>query len=340
MSRIKVLMLFGGESTEHTVSIASARNVFDALDATKYEVTLCYIDASGKWWQVRKIVDNKPDDADELLPQLGHGTFVTKNGIQIVVDVILPILHGRNGEDGAVQALAQLLHIPIVGCDMASSSLAMNKLATKRIVGASGIPIVDYRVHNVGDALPNFDLLSDSLGSTLFVKPVNAGSSVGVSKVTNQDDLEVSLDEAHRHDSVVLIEKAIDARELEVAVIGRRPNVETSVVGEIKPEGEFYSYESKYDDLSTSMVVIPAKILPELNDQLRGYASDVFDLLGCSGMARVDFFVDRKDGKVYLNEVNTIPGFTDISMYPKLWEHAGINYSTLIEKLITSALEK
>jgi D-alanine-D-alanine ligase len=262
----------------------------------------------------------------------------TKNTIQ--PDVILPILHGKNGEDGTVQAVAQLVHIPIVGCDMTSSAVSMNKYITKQVAMANNIRVAPFTIHYTTDSMPVYYEVADKLGPTLFVKPANAGSSVGVYKVRNQEELEKAITGAHLFDDIVLIETAIDARELEIAVLGNYPAIEPSVVGEIKPQGEFYSYESKYDELSESIVVIPAEISEELSNDLRRQAVLIFHILGCSGMARVDFFVDRDTNDVYLNEVNTIPGFTDISMYPKTWEHAGVSYAQLIERLINLAVTK
>ena len=338
MTRKKVLLLFGGESTEHAVSRMSARNVAQALDEEKFEVTYAFIDEQGLWWLVGSV--DAQEGAERLVPVLGSGTFETQTGSVIGPDVILPILHGRNGEDGAVQALAQLLHIPIVGCHMASSAAAMNKVFTKQIVQSAGIPVVPYTIHRSTDEYPDYEKLTATLGDTLFVKPANAGSSVGVNKATSEEELKVALDVAFLHDEIALIEMAIDARELEVAVLGNHPNVEASVVGEIQPEGDFYSYDSKYSTGTQSTAVIPALVSEEVSEKLQRYAVEVFELLQGNGLARVDFFVDRSnEDMVYLNEVNTIPGFTDISMYPKLWEAAGMSYSQLIERLIELALE-
>jgi len=258
----------------------------------------------------------------------------------VTPDVILPVLHGRNGEDGSVQALAQLLHIPIVGCDMTSSAAAMNKYITKELASANGINVAPYGVHYAGDPAFSYKGVSDNLGATLFVKPANAGSSVGVHKVTSQEELDGALDDAHTHDSIVLVEQAINARELEVAVLGNYPSIQASLVGEVKPDGAFYTYESKYDSTSTSEVVIPAEISAEISDEIRSQAVKLFHLLGGSGLARVDFFLDNDTQKIYLNEINTLPGFTDISMYPKLWEKSGITYAHLVDQLIELALEK
>lgn len=329
-------MLFGGESTEHEISIVSARNVRAAIDTTRFDVTLGFIDKEGKWWLVDEIVDTKPDNAAALQAELGSKAFVAK-GETYEFDVILPVLHGPNGEDGSVQALAQLQHIPIVGCDMTASATAMNKYITKQIARANNIPTVSYEVYRRGDQSPVFETLAQKLGSTLFVKPARAGSSVGVSKVRSQTELDQAIKEAQEYDSLTLIETAVSARELEVGVLGNYPEVAVSSIGEIKPDREFYSYESKYDQASSSEVIIPAEITDDVKETIQSYARQIFNAIGGSGLSRIDFFYSE-DGQILFNEINTIPGFTDISMYSKLWLHEGMKYPDLITKLVELAL--
>lgn len=335
------MLLFGGESSEHSVSLSSARNVFAALDDTKYDIVLCYIDESGKWW----LLDNLSDQIDtsslpQLIPVLGTGSFSTIPNVDVITpSVILPILHGTNGEDGTVQGLAQLMHVPIVGCKLTTSAIAMDKIITKQLLEYNDIKTVPYEVHILGDPFSSFGQLSSKLGSPLFIKPSNGGSSVGISKVNNDEELSNALIEAHKYDSKVLIEKSISARELEVAVLGSGLNTRISGVGEIIPDREFYSYESKYDTSSQTKVVIPADIPDELSEQIREIANKAYSVIGCKGMARIDFFLSD-DNLLYLNEINTIPGFTNISMYPKLWRQEGLTYSGLIDTLIADALEK
>jgi D-alanine-D-alanine ligase len=254
-------------------------------------------------------------------------------------DVILPILHGKNGEDGSVQGLAQLQHIPIVGCDMTASAICMDKLATKEILMTAGIHVAPYEVHRKGAAQPDFNHLSMNLGVPMFVKPSRAGSSVGVSKVHSEEELVKALEEAHRHDDTVLIERGISGRELEVSALGIPPHHQVSGVGEIKPGDAFYSYDDKYASDSTSQVVIPADLTDAQRERIRTAAAKTFEILGCKGLSRVDFFL-ADDDTLYVNEINTLPGFTNISMYPKLWRQEGISYSELIERLINLALEK
>jgi D-alanine-D-alanine ligase len=341
IKQINVMMLFGGESSEHEVSKLSARNVFDALDKNKFNVTLVFIDTSGKWWlldSIDQVAENikKP----QITPVLGSGYFTTMQGHQrIKPDVILPILHGENGEDGSVQGLAQLLHIPIVGCKLAASAICMDKVFTKQLLEYGGIKTVPYVVHKIGEPKPDYKILSESLGKTIFIKPARCGSSVGVRKVKNSKEFDEALVEAYGFDSKVLIERAIVARELEVGLLGDIVNANASGVGEICPDSEFYSFESKYSEKSQTKVVIPADIPDELAEEIRATAIKAYKIIGCEGLSRIDFFLSD-DNTLYLNEINTLPGFTNISMYPKLWRQKGISYSKLIESLIFSTLEK
>lgn len=340
MQRTTVLLLFGGESSEHDVSISSARNVYAAIDDVKYDVQLCFIDRAGKWWWVDEFKDYADvSEAQQLAADLGGEGFVTSEGAVLAPDVVLPILHGRNGEDGSVQGLAQLLHVPIVGCDMTSSVLAMDKITSKEIFAQHGLHVLPYRTHQKGEPLPSYGSLSSVLGSVMFVKPSRAGSSVGVSRVTSQTEFDNALEIAHQHDEFALIETAAsEPRELEVAVLGLPPHHEASGVGEIRPDGMFYSYDAKYAGDSKSAVIVPADIDEELVEIVRAQALVAYAALQCRGMARVDFLLGSDD-MLYINEINTLPGFTNISMYPKLWRHAGLSYSALIDRLLSAALQ-
>jgi D-alanine-D-alanine ligase len=338
MHRTRVLLLFGGESAEHEVSIASARNVYAALDDRKYDIFLCYITKDGHWRLVDDIetLDGKHHT---LMPVLGGKHFVIETGgHSIVPDVILPILHGPNGEDGSVQGLAQLLHIPIVGPGLLGSGLCMDKEVAKRLLRAAGLPVVDWLVHHRHLPAPSFAKVTLQLGHPVFVKPANMGSSVGVSRVHNEAEFTQALAEAGKYDSKILIEQAVTSpREIECSVLGNA-QPEASGVGEVKPEGDFYSYDSKYSPESKSEVIIPAELDETITEQLRTLAVKAFQTLECRGMARVDFLLSSNND-VYVNELNTLPGFTNISMYPKLWRAAGLSYSGLIDKLIELALE-
>lgn len=340
MNRKTILLLFGGESSEHDVSVASARNVFAAIDDAKFTVLLGYIDRRGKWWLLDKFgTESDTHGAPQLAPVVGMGSFITIPENRVIKpDVILPILHGKNGEDGSVQGLAQLLHIPIVGCDVAASAICMDKLAAKRIMNDCDIKVVPYETYRKGALMPTFSRLVEKLGSPLFVKPNRAGSSVGVSKVENQDELDHAFEKALKEDKVVLIEQAVVGRELEVAVLGNPPTHQASGVGEIKVSDGFYDYDTKYSTGSSAQVVMRAEIDHEKATEIRNMALKAYEAVGCQGLARVDFFLSDQ-GVVYVNEINTLPGFTNISMYPKLWREEGVSYSQLIERLVDLALE-
>lgn len=341
MQRTTVMLLFGGESSEHQVSISSARNVFAALDDTKYDVILGYIDQSGQWWMLESISD--PIDmtgAPQLLPIFGTGSFTTLPSVEnISPDVILPVLHGVNCEDGKIQGLARLLHIPIAGSGVEASAIAMDKVTTKQLLEYNDIKTAPYDIHHVNEPLTSFHQLSEKLGSPLFVKPANEGSSVGISKASNDEELSVALEEAHKYDKKVLIEKTITGRELEVGVLGSGDNIRVSGVGEIIPDREFYDYDSKYNTASQTKVVVPAELSPEVCAKIQSITKNAYMVLGCKGYARIDFLLSS-DNEVFLNEVNTLPGFTNISMYPKLWREEGMTYSSLIDAIISDALEK
>jgi len=340
MERKKVLVLFGGESSEHEVSIASAKNVLEAIDKDAYETLLGFIDKGGKWFLVKSFDEIESlTNSLELVPLLGSNTFTTiPQSALVTPDVIFPILHGEHGEDGTIQGLADLVHIPIVGAGLAASVLAIDKDLCKRILLQAGIPVVPYVVHLKGSPV-DYESVSNLLGSSLFIKPASLGSSVGVSKANNQEELQKALDFAHTFDNKVLIEKALVVRELEIGILGNIPDFQISKVGEIKPDREFYSYESKYDPESRTEVVIPADIPDEITTKIQALASSAFESVEGRGIARIDFFL-TEDSEVYLNEINTLPGFTNISMYPKLWLDAGVAYSELIDKLIRLALEE
>ncbi len=340
MKRTKVLLLFGGESSEHDVSIMSARNVYAAMDNEKYDALLCYIDRKGKWW----LLETWQENLDELggvqialVPGTGSLLTIPENKV-LPVDVAFPVMHGENGhEDGALQGMLRLAHIPVVGSGIGASAVCWNKVVTKQLLLANGISVTPYTVYRRGQSLPEYDQLAEELGQELFVKPTTAGSSVGVSKVHNADELEPAITTALKNSDTVLIEKAIVGRELEVAVLGTPPNHTTSGVGEIIPGEEFYSYDDKYSETSQAQVLSEADVSDELRKKLQTTAHAAFAILGCKGLARVDFLVSEV-GEVYVNELNTLPGFTNISQYPKLWQGQGISYSELIDALLADAL--
>ncbi len=350
-------VLFGGRSGEHDVSLCSAASVVSALDPEKYKVVAIGIDRDGKWYvQERpKIVDDR--DFGRVMKLEKRGSWYVNHyedgnclvlhnvddGSSVSVDVIFPAVHGTYCEDGTLQGLLELAMVPYVGADSIGSSIGIDKDVAKRLLRDGGIPVVPWETVHVGewrhDPRAVVDRIAAAVSLPLFVKPARTGSSVGVVKVKSMDELPGALDEAFRYDTRLLVEKGIDAREIECAVIGNS-EPEASVLGEVVPRHEFYSYESKYIDPEGADLIIPAPLNDDLAAAIRGAAVRGYRLLCCNGMARVDFFLDRADGGYYLNEINTIPGFTGISMYPRLWEQSGLSYPALIDRLIELAFER
>lgn len=356
--KIRVGLLFGGRSGEHEVSLASALSVFGALDKSRYDVTMIAIDKDGRWLipDMAPLLAHKdrpmlvkfsktdpsygivPYPADkQILPVSGAPTSIPK------VDVVLPILHGTYGEDGTVQGLLELAGIPYAGSGVLGSSVGMDKDVASRLFALAGIATVPSVTVRKFEYLEEKKRVTEQLFAEFsfpfFVKPANAGSSVGVHKVKKREDLAPALDDAFAFDTKVLVQKGIDARELEVAVLGNdKPRA--SVVGEIVPKHEFYSYEAKYIDENGAELHFPARdVSAEVSAKVQDWAVRAFRAIECRGLARVDFFLDRQTGQLYINEINTIPGFTSVSMYPKLWEASGLPYPQLIDELIRLALE-
>lgn len=349
--KIKVGILFGGKSAEHEVSLQSAKNVVDAIDKDKFEVSLVAIDKSGRWQLPDKsqflLNANDPkliklnksnEESVALVPQSsGQLTNFTNPDSVSSVDVVFPILHGPFGEDGTVQGLLKLAGVPFVGAGVLGSAVGMDKDVMKRLLRDAGIPIGRFLVFKQGEEI-DFDIVSAELGMPLFVKPANLGSSVGVSKVKNQDDFKKAVNEAFEYDTKILIEEFIDGREVECAVLGNQEPV-ASCVGEIIPTQEFYSYDAKYIDENGAALQVPAEIPKETSERVRDLAIRTFKALSCEGLARVDCFL-KKDGTLIVNEINTMPGFTKVSMYPRLWEASGVSYTELISRLIELAVER
>lgn len=338
MPKIHVLLIYGGQSSEHEGSLMSARNIYAAMDKSKYEVTLCFIDKAGNWCLQDGISDHS-DGCLRPLPVFGQQEFLIPSEQRTFrPDVIFPALHGKWGEDGTMQGFAAMMNLPCVGPSVLGAALTMEKYTAKRLLEASGVPTTPGYLWRTDQQKPDYVAMSEEFGDTMFVKPSRSGSSVGVRKVKNKEDWDAALAAAAEHDSLVLIEKAIDARELEVAVLG---NSSPRIVGpgEINLGEEFYSYDDKYAADSKSSVTIPADIDDEIAQKLRDYALKAYSVTGGWGMARVDFFVDKTNKDIYLNEINSIPGFTDISMYPKLWQHEGLERSQLVDRLIELAMD-
>ncbi|MBK7960801.1 MAG: D-alanine--D-alanine ligase [Bdellovibrionales bacterium] len=367
--KLNVAILFGGKSGEHEVSIVSAMSVYRALDKSKFDVTLIGIDKTGRWLapdqslllgqssNPRLIELNKMAGTATLIPYESDQQFLpvtssvsgslapaAKQNLGPAFDVILPILHGTFGEDGTMQGLLELANIPYVGSGVLGSALGMDKDVSRRLLAAAGIPVVKTKVliRSEFQKDPNgwIRRMAEEFSFPHFVKPANAGSSVGVHKVKSLEGALAQYQDAFAFDVKVLVEQAIMARELEVSVLGNwEPRA--SVVGEVIPSHEFYSYEAKYIDENGAQLKIPAENLIEAQKtKIQELAIQAFKVLECRGLARVDFFLDRRTNEIYLNEINTIPGFTNISMYPKLWEASGLSYSNLLEELIRLALER
>jgi D-alanine-D-alanine ligase len=355
--KLRVAVIFGGRSGEHDVSLMSARSVLNALDPERYTVTQVGITLEGEWYHGENtheaFVNGTTQDLNRVIfPQEpSHSALyvlrITNYGEVLDkltdIDVFFPVLHGPFGEDGTIQGLLELADVAYVGAGVAGSSVGMDKGIFKDVMRANGIPIVDSLVVLRTEIEKDMDAVIakiEALGAyPFFTKPANLGSSVGISKCKSRSDLYEGLMEAARFDRRLVVEKGVgNVREVEVSVLGNE-DPQASVCGEVLPSREFYSYESKYVD-GTSGLIIPAQLPDGMSDQVREYAVRAYKAIDCAGMARADFFVDVDLKKVYLNELNTLPGFTSISMYPKLWQASGLEYPQLVDRLIELALER
>ena len=351
--RIRVAVLFGGVSSEHEVSLMSVESVLANLPQ-EYEVLRIGITKDGRWVEYTGKNDEITSGAWEqdkslrtavLSPDRSHKGFLLlgSDGWELApVDICFPVLHGKHGEDGTIQGLFQLSGIPYVGCDTESSAICMDKAVTHSLLSSADIEQAHYlwfyadRFDAAPDTIKN--KIQARLDFPVFVKPSSAGSSVGVSKVERFEDLDQAIRKAAREDKKVVVEEGITGQEVEVAVLGNR-DCDASLVGEIGASAQFYDYDDKYIN-GTSQLYIPARIPQEVSEKIRQTAVRAYRLLGCSGLARVDFFVTAGDNRVILNEINTLPGFTSISMYPKLWMAMGLSYGELLDKLIELALQR
>jgi len=343
--KLTIGLVFGGYSVEHEISLLSAKSVFDAFDKDKYDVVLIGVDKQGHFVKQQDIGTSiKPCKANSvLLPATTAGKALLTDLGQTTtdtLDAIFPLIHGNTGEDGAIQGLLKLLDIPYVGSDILGCAITMDKTVAKQLIQSAGLPTSRFISIRKGDySQIDYDTIIQTIGLPCFVKPANSGSSVGIDKAHDRSSLIKVIEEAFLYDTKILIEEYIEGRELECGVLGHT-HPSASVIGEIKTSYSFYSYEAKYLNTSTLKLDIPANDLSQDDIQrLQTYAIKVFKLLECSGMARVDFFMD-KQGAIFINEVNTIPGFTDVSMYPSLWKASGLSYSELIDTLIQLAIEK
>jgi len=360
MQKKHIVVLCGGQSAEHEVSIESAKNVIQALDKQCYDVSAIFITRRGEWFLLNSndtILNNEtmqpllePIPGKRLAFQLGSAAplvIETNPGLApFPVDVIFPVLHGTRGEDGTLQGLLEMANIPYVGAGVLGSAVSMDKDISKRLLQQAGIPVAKW-ITTCRENNPelNFEQVVTQLGLPLFIKPANTGSSIGISKVKNRQDFDKAIQLAQQYDHKILLEEYISGREIECSVLGNQSgslstkNIEASLPGEIIPHAEFYSYEAKYLDAKGATLNTPAELPAEIIEKIQAIAKKAFNVLGCDGMARVDFFL-TPDGRIFLNEANTLPGFTQISQYPNMWRVSGLAYPVLLDRLITLALAR
>lgn len=351
--KIRVAVLFGGESSEHAVSLESGKNIASAIDRSKYEVHLIGIDKTGMMRSITSDILNKTDVTAPIdLAQVGTKVFIVpaagktaelmelETGKRVGnIDVVFPILHGPYGEDGTMQGYLRFLGLPFVGPSVLGSAVGMDKDFTKRLLRDAGLAIpkfVSLKRHET--STHNFEALKKELGLPFFLKPANMGSSVGVHKITSAEKFTSSIKDAFQYDTKVMVEEFIEGREIECAILGNK-ELTASIPGEVIPQHEFYSYDAKYIDGNGAGIEIPAKLDDKKASEVREMAKAVFQTLGCEGLSRVDLFM-KKDGTLLVNEINTLPGFTKISMYPKMMGATGVAYSDLIDRLINLAMER
>ena len=337
---VNLVILCGGVSPEHEISIRSTKNILAALDRDKYNFHVIGISKSGEWFLLDEDAIDKSIEGGNVLVKItpGKRDWLSTDDENIgPVDVVFPVLHGPNGEDGSIQGLLQNLGTPFVGPGVLSSSIAMDKDVCKSLLKNCNVLVANWISLRSDDEIPAYSIVSGKLGNILFVKPANMGSSVGVSRVTNENEWKDAVAEAFKYDSKILVEECLIGRELECAVLGNA-NPKASTVGEVK-SGEVYSFDEKYASTSSAEIHIPADVSSDELQVLQSTALTSYKALGCEGLSRIDMFL-TSEKKVYVNEVNTIPGFTSISMYPKLWEESGVNYSDLLDELITLGLQR
>jgi D-alanine-D-alanine ligase len=351
-TKLRVGVIFGGRSAEHEVSLVTAASVIRALDRTKYDIVPIGIAKNGKWLSSSRTLDQlrsganiELEDEHILLPdpRIKALANIEESRDAQPLDVVIPLIHGRYGEDGTLQGLLEMADLPYVGSGVLGSALGLDKVAQKGMFAAAGLPICPYTWFTTTEWSADHEALIGRIEGTLdyprFIKPANTGSSIGITKAHTRFELLEGINEALGYDRKIVVEQGVrDAREIECAVLGNDAP-EASVLGEIVASNEFYDYDAKYVD-GQSTAIIPALLSPELTERVRMMAIEAFRSLDCAGMARVDFFVQKGTDAIYLNEINTIPGFTSISMYPKLWEASGLAYGALLDKLISLALDR
>lgn len=338
--KIRLGIIYGGKSSEHEVSLRTALSIMQAVDANKYEVTPVYVQLDGSWVTGEPLAGQLPDKIEDLrLSASKSGSLFAMNG---QVDVVFPVVHGPYGEDGTMQGLLELANIPYVGTGVMASAVGMDKWMMKTVFAQAGLPQVNYvgllRSQWETDSEEVMDRIERELGYPCFVKPANMGSSVGINKAKNREELAHALDVAAKFDRRLIVEQFVQARELEIGVLGNE-ELATSVVGEVIAAKEFYDYEAKYKGAGTELS-IPAIVPEHVSEQIADIAKQAFQALDGSGLSRIDFFWDEKNDQLYINEVNTMPGFTPFSMYPMLFQAAGVSYSELIDRLVQLGIER
>jgi len=352
MNKLNIALIFGGKSGEHEVSLVSTASIYKHIDKDKYNVFTIGITKEGTWMYYEGSEENIKNGnwvnlankkvEVNLVPSGNKEVgIIFEDGRVEKIDVLFPVLHGPYGEDGTIQGLFEISQIPYVGCGVLASSVGMDKLICKKVFSEIGLPQVNYTdtsrwAFNM-DSEKELNDIEAKLSYPIFVKPANLGSSVGISKATDREELLKGIEEALKYDSRIVLEQGIDAREIEVAVLGN-DEVKASIAGEIKPAKDFYDYEDKYIN-GASTYDIPANISEENMENIRRMAVEAFKGIDGKGLSRVDFFIDRNSGEIFINEINTLPGFTNISMYPKMWEATGLPYTQLIDKLIELAID-
>jgi D-alanine-D-alanine ligase len=349
--KLKVGIIFGGKSGEHEVSVQSAKSVMESLDSTKYTIVPIGISKQGSWHigdeailalQSGSTLTGIGATSSSGLPDTNIAGQSVPSSLTEEIDVVIPVMHGTFGEDGSIQGMLELLDVPYVGAGVLASAVGLDKVFMKTVFLAAGLPQVLFTAYTRREWEQNRETVAadveEKLGYPCFVKPANLGSSVGISKVKNRDDLYAAMDIACRYDRKIIVEEGLDIREIEVAVLGN-DDPKASVPGEVIPSHEFYDYEAKYMS-GDSTLMIPAPLSPSQMQEIRELAVRSFQAVDCTGLARVDFFIEKSTGRILVNEINTMPGFTAFSMYPKLWEATGIPYAELVDKLINLAIER
>ena len=345
---MKIAILFGGKSAEHEISIRSANNVFINLDKNLFEPVLIKIDRTGKWLSDKSMIENSDfskiqdlaafQPEDEILLRPGNDLpFAIGENFYFDVSAVFPVLHGPNGEDGSMQGLLKILDLPFVGPGVLGSAVGMDKEVMKRLLKEADIKIGDYLVAKYGE-YPGFDKVKSTLGLPVYIKPANMGSSVGITRVVEESQYKKAIELAYQYDTKLVIEANIEGREVECAILGNEKPM-ASIPGEVAATKEFYDYEAKYLDDNGYEIRIPANLDRDVEKQVREIAVKTFQVLECEGLSRVDVFVTAGND-ILVNEINTLPGFTSISMYPMLWRESGIEYTELITKLINLAIQR